>query len=140
MLYQWEIGGGDLDTTLATYSKHHAPSVLADAPDLAAFAQQLVRGAVDHLPQIDALLDEQAKNWRLSRMAVTDRIILRLAVYEFLQATDTPPPIVINEAVELAKTFSGEEAARFVNGVLDGIRRRLEHEAAEHEHGEHGEP
>lgn len=125
MLYQWELGGGELDASLETYLTLHAPPDLVEAPALATFATSLVRGAVARQPEIDALIDEQAENWRLSRMAVTDRIILRLAVYEFLHG-DTPRPVVIDEAVELAKTFSGDEAGGFVNGVLDGIRRRLE--------------
>jgi N utilization substance protein B len=126
MLYQWELGGGELDASLDSYLKLHASPDLVDAPPLAAFATALVRGVVERQPELDTLIDEQAENWRLSRMAVTDRIILRLAVYEFLYASDTPRPVVIDEAVELAKTFSGDEAGGFVNGVLDGIRRRLE--------------
>ncbi|MBI3261753.1 MAG: transcription antitermination factor NusB [Acidobacteria bacterium] len=126
MLYQWELGGGELDASLDTYLELHASPDLIAAPPLAAFATSLVRGVVAHGPEIDALIAEQAEHWRLARMAVTDRIILRLAVYEFLHAGDTPRPVVIDEAVELAKTFSGDEAGGFVNGVLDGIRRRLD--------------
>lgn len=126
MLYRWELGGGELDASLDSYLKLQASPDLVDAPPLAAFATALVRGVVERQPELDTLIDEQAENWRLSRMAVTDRIILRLAVYEFLYASDTPRPVVIDEAVELAKTFSGDEAGGFVNGVLDGIRRRLE--------------
>ena len=70
------------------------------------------------------LLETAADNWRLSRMAVVDRTVLRLGVYELLAAV-APPAVVIDEAIELARTFSGEEAARFVNGVLDGVRRTL---------------
>lgn len=129
MLYQWEMGGGEIEAVVATYLAQHAPGELNDSPELAAFATHLVRGSVEHQARIDALIEEQSQNWRLARMAVTDRIILRLAVYEFLEASDTPRPVVIDEAVELAKTFSGDEAGRFVNGVLDGIRRRLDQTA-----------
>ena len=79
----------------------------------------------DHLDVIDPLIVASAAHWRLSRMSVLDRMIMRLAVYEFLYAS-TPRPVVIDEALELAKTFSGEEAVGFVNGVLDAIRRRLD--------------
>ncbi len=65
------------------------------------------------------------ENWRVERMAVIDRLVLRLAVYELLADPDTPPRVVINEALELARTYSGEEAVRFVNGVLDAVRKAL---------------
>lgn len=143
MLYQWELGGGELDAVFDTYLTHHAQPEVADNAALVSFAQSLVRGSAQHRPQIDALIEQQAENWRLSRMAVTDRIILRLAVYEFLHGGDTPRPVVIDEAVELAKRFSGDEAAGFVNGVLDGIRRRLEekklYDTPGKKHEDHGE-
>lgn len=126
MLYQWELGGGEIDSVVRTYLAQHAPEELIASQELADFATHLVRGAVANQSRLDALIEGQSQNWRLARMAVTDRIILRLAVFEFLEEQQTPPPVVIDEAVELAKTFSGEEAGRFVNGVLDGIRRRLE--------------
>ncbi len=126
MLYQWELGGGDIDSAIASYLTQHAADALIEAPDLVTFAKTLVRGSADQQARLDVLIEEQAKNWRLSRMAVTDRIILRLAIYEFLHDAETPRAVVIDEAVELAKTFSGEEAAGFVNGVLDGIRKRLD--------------
>ena len=81
----------------------------------------LARGAVGALPQIDALIARHSDNWRSERLAVVDRLIMRLAVYELLFER-TPPAVVINEALELAKTFSGERAVAFVNGVLDAVR------------------
>ena len=74
------------------------------------------------------MIAEAAEHWRIERMNVLDRLILRLAVYEFLHEPDTPATVIINEALELARTFSGDEAVRFINGVLDAIRRRLERE------------
>ena len=74
---------------------------------------------------IDPLIEAAADNWRLSRMAVVDRTVLRLGVYELVTAR-TPPAVVIDEAIELAKTFSGEQSARFVNGVLDAVNHTLE--------------
>ena len=73
--------------------------------------------------EIDALLAAHAQNWRVERMAVLDRLVLRLAVYEFLTAPDTPPKVIINEALELARSFSGDEAVGFVNGILDAVRK-----------------
>jgi transcription antitermination protein NusB len=131
MLYQWEVGRLDLDQVTASYWEIEA-AALADRSRR--FAAQLVTGTVAHLQALDALIEGQAEHWRLSRIAVVDRIILRLAVYELLHEASTPAKVVINEAIELAKTFSSPEAIRFVNGVLDGIKRRLE--AGELERGQ----
>ena len=86
------------------------------------FATALADGTVEHIAEIDPLIEESAENWRLARMPVLDRLILRLAVYEFLHQAETPPPVVIDEALELAKRFSTPEAVKFINGVLDGVR------------------
>jgi N utilization substance protein B len=74
---------------------------------------------------IDQLIVTHAHNWRLERMAVIDRLVLRLAVCEMLTHPDTPSKVVINEALELARTFSGDESVAFVNGVLDAVRKAL---------------
>ena len=74
--------------------------------------------------RIDALITETAEHWRLSRMAALDRLILRLAIGEFLHG-ETPRNVVINEALELAKTFSGDESAKFVNGILDAVKKKM---------------
>jgi N utilization substance protein B len=93
---------------------------------LRAFANTLVRETMARLETLDGLLANHAHNWRVSRMAVLDRLVLRLAICELLTQPDTPPKVVINEAIELARTFSGEEAVPFVNGVLDAVRKQLE--------------
>jgi len=122
LLYQREVGSieaADLDVAVARYwTEHPAPE------SRQAFTANLLHGTVAALDEIDPLLETAADNWRLSRMAVVDRTVLRLGVYELLAAV-APPAVVIDEAIELARTFSGEEAARFVNGVLDGVRRTL---------------
>ena len=89
------------------------------------FADGLVRGTVERLADADALIASHARNWRIERMAVLDRLVLRLAIYELLAEPATPAKVVINEALELARTFSGEEAVPFVNGVLDAVRKTL---------------
>ena len=121
LLYQWEIGrigepGPDADALY--WTAHPAPE------SRQAFASALARGTVARAPEIDPLIAMHARNWRLSRMAVLDRLILRMAVYELLRGS-TPPPVVIDEAIELAKTFSGDRSAGFVNGVLDSVRREM---------------
>ena len=79
---------------------------------------------VGNLEKIDPLITETADHWRLSRMAALDRLILRLAIGEFLHG-ETPRNVIINEALELAKTFSGDESARFINGILDAVKKKL---------------
>ena len=93
--------------------------------DLRAFANDLVRDTLARVEGIDQLLVAHAHNWRLERMAVIDRLVLRLAVCELLTHPETPPKVVINEALELARTFSGDESVAFVNGVLDAVRKAL---------------
>ena len=122
LLYQWEIGQRGVSNPSETalfWTVHPAPS------DRRVFASALVEGTLDHLESIDPLLEASAENWRLGRMAVVDRLIMRMAVYELLYTT-TPRAVVIDEAIELAKTFSGDEAVGFINGVLDGVGRQLD--------------
>jgi N utilization substance protein B len=80
---------------------------------------------VNDIERLDKLLQEHAQNWRLERMAAVDRSILRMAVYEFLHYPETPPHAVINEALEIARRFSGDGSVEFVNGILDSILKTL---------------
>lgn len=91
-------------------------------PGALAFAKELVCGVDSHRAEVDAVIAEHARNWRLERMAAVDRNVLRLAVYE-LRFTDTPPQVAINEAVELARDFGGDRSPAFANGVLDAVAR-----------------
>jgi transcription antitermination protein NusB len=142
MLYQAEVGRVSTHEAIVTYWRSrdaepagpagdeerdsNAESLDAALPDaLRDFANGLVNGTVARVAEIDALLTAHAQNWRVERMAVLDRLVLRLAVYELLTAPETPPKVVINEALELARAFSGDEAVGFVNGILDAVRRRL---------------
>jgi N utilization substance protein B len=93
-------------------------------PERDAFVDQLVNGAIDHLEEIDGLIRQHAEHWRMERMPLVDRNILRLAVYEMMHEK-TPAAVVIDEALELARKFSGEESVQFVNGVLDAVHRHL---------------
>jgi len=88
------------------------------------FAERLVTGTLEKLPEIDKLLARYTENWNLERMAVVDRNILRFATYELRFMDDSPPKVSINEAVNLAKKYSQEESGKFVNGVLDKICHR----------------
>jgi len=90
-------------------------------PDIKLFAEGLVRGTLSHLEEIDAVISRYAENWQLNRMAIIDRNILRFAAYELLYCEDIPPKVAINEAVNIAKKYSQEDAGKFVNGILDKI-------------------
>jgi N utilization substance protein B len=124
MLYQSEVGRAGAYETIATYWPAREPDEQV-SDELRAFADGLVRETLARVAEIDEILTAHAHNWRIERMAVIDRLVLRLAIAELLTRPETPPRVVINEAIELARTFSGEEAVPFVNGVLDGVRKRL---------------
>jgi N utilization substance protein B len=94
-------------------------------PEDVAFAGELVRGALDHLPEIDQIIVDHAREWRIERMANIDRNVLRLALYEMAHRPDIPVSVSINEAVELAKKFGTGESGRFVNGILGNAARLL---------------
>lgn len=119
MLYQHELAGNAIETIVTSFEElQQAPAATRE------FAAALARGTIDRRDEIDARLAEQADNWRLDRMAAVDRNILRLAMYELLFSPDTPPAVVIDEAVEIAKRFGSERSSQFVNGVLDGFLHR----------------
>ena len=110
-----------------------APTQLVDEGDypedilLSEYAESLVRGVVEHREDIDGLLAATSENWSVERMPVVDRALLRLAVYEMVYVDEVPVSVAINEAVELAKVYGGEDdSSRFVNGVLGRIARTLE--------------
>ncbi len=124
MLYQSEVGRTGAYEAIATYwPARDAEDVLPD--DAREFADAIVRGTIARLEEIDKLLAAHAQNWRVERMAVLDRLVLRMASYELLADPETPARVVINEAIELARAYSGEEAVGFVNGVLDAVRKEL---------------
>jgi len=93
-------------------------------PNTREFAVKIFRRTVGHLGEIDDMIQAQAENWRLSRMAVVDRNIIRMSVYEFLHETDTPKLVIIDEAIEIAKKFGTQKSSQFINGILDGILKR----------------
>jgi N utilization substance protein B len=101
------------------------PPPTAEEAAVRAFADPLIRGAAAHRDELDAQIKAHVKNWELHRIAVVDRNVLRLAIYEMLYRTDIPPVVSINEAVDIAKKFSTQDSGKFVNGVLDKIKGEL---------------
>lgn len=93
--------------------------------DVREFSDKLITGVCDNMGGIDEIIDRYSEHWRLSRMSRIDRNILRMAIYELVYLRDIPPPVTINEAVELAKKYGTEESGAFVNGILDRIRMSL---------------
>jgi len=127
MLYQWEVGRTPIDDVCQTFwTGGHSGALPSEA--VRTFAELLARGAVAHAVTLDPIIAEAAEHWRIERMNVMDRLILRLAVYEFLHEAETPAKVIINEALELARSFSADESVRFINGVLDAVRRTLSRE------------
>jgi len=121
MLFQWEAGRDAPAQVMANYWE----GVKADQVTRS-FANQLFEGTVAAVAEIDPLLRVHSEHWRLERMAAIDRNLLRLAVYELQAFPQTPRPVIINEALEIARKYSGADSVEFVNGVLDSIRRTLE--------------
>jgi N utilization substance protein B len=126
MLYQWEVGRLSMFEVRQTFWTHGADAAEPLSDEMRAFATRLADGVAEAVGETDPLIADAAQHWRIERMNVMDRLILRLAIYEFLHQPETPGKVIINEALELARTFSGDEAVRFINGILDAIRKKLE--------------
>lgn len=122
MLFQWDITHDNIDQVAATFFQNQEE----ETPAVADFARALVTGTVEHVEDIDRLIQRHADNWRLDRMAVVDRNVLRMATQEFLYGKETPRTVVINEAIEIARRFSTQESPQFINGILDSIKKELE--------------
>ena len=125
VLYFSEVGRIPPDRALEAFFEEHAPEASEAVRE---FAGRLVRGTAGESAELDDLIGRHSRHWRLERMATVDRIVLRMAAWELRHEPDTPPAVVLNEALELARTFSADESVAFVNGVLDGIRKTLEGE------------
>jgi N utilization substance protein B len=119
ILFLWDARRQPVDEAISAF---YDTLFAEEHPEPDPFVNHLVHGAVQHLPEVDERIRRHAEHWRMERMPVVDRNILRLAVYEMTHE-DTPPAVVIDEALELARKFAGEESVQFVNGVLDAIRR-----------------
>ena len=122
ILYQIDITHDNYSASLDDFWHNQTQEVDSTVKQ---FTLELVRGIHKYLDIIDHKIAEYAKNWELKRMAVVDRNILRQACFEILYRPDIPPKVAINEAIELAKRFSGIEAGKFVNGILDKIRQDI---------------
>lgn len=120
VLYQMDITRDNYSTALDNFWQAHSEEKIAD--EMKSFAIELVKGAAGNLEMIDKKISQYAANWKLERMAVVDRNVLRMSCFELLFREDIPPKVSINEAVDLAKKYSGSEAGKFVNAILDKIK------------------
>lgn len=123
VLFEWDMRGEPVDRAIAHYydTLYSEESEKQPKPDK--FMEELVRGVVANAEQIDKTIEAKSEHWRLERMAVVDRNILRLAIHE-LSLHSVPAPVVIDEALELARQFSSDESLSFLNGVLDAVHRQ----------------
>lgn len=119
-LYQLDAQGGDYVHEIGAFLAEYT-----DDPMVRSLAEQWTRGAWECLASCDELITSAAIKWELSRLSCVDRSILRLGVYQLRFCPDIPGKVVINEAIEIAKKYSGQQSPRFVNGVLDAVLRRL---------------
>lgn len=120
VLYRMEIEGCKPEEGLIDYRRE------MDEKDIADFTERIVTGIVDNMPELDAIINEYADKWSLKRMPMLDRNILRIGVYEMNYEADIPASVTINEAVELANTYSTEDSGRFINGILGKLFKDTE--------------
>ena len=120
ILFRLEFENTQLEKTLIQYWENRKAS-----EEIKEYSTWLVKGIISHQDKIDNIIQRVSEHWRISRMALIDRNILRMAVFELLNEENIAPAIVINEAIEIAKKYSGDKAATFVNGILDAIRKNL---------------
>jgi len=121
ILFLWDARRQPVDDALDAY---YDTLVSEEHPGRDPFVSELVHGTIQHLGEVDDRITRHAEHWRMERMPAVDRNILRLAVYEMTHEA-TPAPVVIDEALELARKFSNQEAVQFVNGVLDAVHREI---------------
>jgi N utilization substance protein B len=124
ILFLWDVSKQPIQDAVAAYDEIVYSDEEKVRPQSDDFLEQLVMGTVERIADIDRLITQHAEHWRIERMPAVDRNLLRLAVHEMM-AFDTPPAVVIDEALELARKYAGEESVQFVNGVLDAVHREI---------------
>lgn len=133
ILFQMEFEDSNPHEALDQYWKSRKTTA-----EIKEYSTWLAKGIASNQKTIDSLIQSVSEHWRISRMALIDRNILRMAVFELLYEDNIAPAIVINEAIEIARRYSGDEAATFVNGILDAVRKTLEKEKKQSKEKRHG--
>ena len=126
ILFEYEVNPRDLPEVFRDFWSDKSSDSASTA-----FTEELVRGTVDHLAQVDEVIRQHARNWDLPRIGRIDRNVMRIALYEMLFREDIPPVVSINEAVEIAKQFGDSGSGKFVNGILDRVKEGLDRPARE---------
>ncbi len=121
LLFQWDLNRASTEQIKQGYWESLSPD---SPPEGDPFAERLFQGVAARADEIDALIREHSSNWKLERMSTVDRNILRTATFEMLDET-AAPAVIIDEAIEIARRFSGDESGPFINGILDAVRRSL---------------
>jgi len=119
MLYQYDLSSNPPQQIVDTFEE-----LQKSKPNTREFATKIFQGTIDNLAKIDEMIVAQADNWRIARMAVVDRNIIRMSIYELLEESETPKLVIIDEAIEIGKKFGTQKSSQFINGILDGILKR----------------
>lgn len=122
VLFEWDMRGESIDRAISHYYESLYSEESDDQPKPDKFMEELARGTAANAAQIDRQIGAKSEHWRLDRMPVVDRNILRLAIYELTRQA-VPAPVIIDEALELARQFSNDESVAFINGILDAVYR-----------------
>jgi N utilization substance protein B len=120
VLYQLNITKQEAITALAKFQEHFSSNGGADE-----FLNRLVLGVLEHCQELDRLIEQYLENWRLDRINMIDRNILRMALFELLYCEEIPPKVTINEAIDLGKRYGSEDSGSFINGILDRIQNEV---------------
>ena len=120
VLYQLDITKQDAIRAIAQSRDHFSEKEERDG-----FAERIVLGVLEHGQEIDRLIEQYSENWRLDRMSMIDRNILRMALFELLYCEDIPPKVTLDEAIELGKRYGSEDSGSFINGILDRIQNEV---------------
>jgi N utilization substance protein B len=120
VLYQLNITKQEAITALNGFQEHFSPDGMADE-----FLKRLVLGVLKHCQEFDGLIEQYSENWRLDRINMVDRNILRMALFELIYCEEIPPKVTINEAIDLGKRFGSEDSGSFINGILDRIQNEV---------------
>jgi transcription antitermination protein NusB len=123
VLFEWDMRGEPIDRAISHYYESLYSEESENQPKPDKFMEELARGTVANAAEIDKSIEAKSEHWRLERMPVVDRNILRLAIYELNQQA-VPAPVIIDEALELARKFSNDESISFINGILDAVHRQ----------------
>jgi N utilization substance protein B len=124
VLYQLAITNQDPQQAIARLQKHFSENEEKDD-----FSERIVLGVLEHCGEIDRLIEQCSENWRLDRMTIIDRAILRMATFELLYCEEIPPKVALNEAIDLGKRFGSEDSGSFINGILDQILKEASRKA-----------